>query len=406
MKKIIIITIIVLSCIKIDAQTLTGVVCDNATKEPIPGVYVYFDGTSIGDVTDGSGKFTLTIKQMINTNLVFRHLIYKMLIIEDGLFMHLPDTIYMEEQPPKMLGDVIVQADNFTRRQRLRAFREQFFGTTQAGKSCRILNEDDIQLSFNVATKTLRASSDKPIEVINEYLGYKILFTLVEFWAEYSNVTLDPDKADRSYRLVTASFFDLKPDDMIIKRRRDDVYEESTKFFFKSLAYGQLLGFNTLPNSVFNLYKDGSQIDPRLYFTVKDTLSQKMILIPDAVIARRNPDRSLLRISVLHREKPEFERYYGDMYYLNEGGSPNNSNNLRSNTQGNIIADNFVNNLSDLQKSTQNYERMNYYSHISFFTNTLLVDQYGNIDQSDKVLFTGMMGWMRAGDMLPKDYEP
>ena len=50
---------------------------------------------------------------------------------------------------------------------------------------------------------------------------------------------------------------------------------------------------------------------------------------------------------------------------------------------------------------------MNYYSsHISFFTNTFLVDQYGNIDQGDKVLFTGVMGWARARDMLPKDYEP
>ncbi|MCL2311574.1 MAG: carboxypeptidase-like regulatory domain-containing protein, partial [Firmicutes bacterium] len=132
MRKIVIITIIALSCIKISAQTITGVVYDKDTKEPIHGVYVYFDGTSIGDATDISGRFSLTLKQMINTNLVFRHLAYRMLVIEDGLFIHLPDTIYLEEQF-STLSEVTVRADGFNRRQRLRAFREQFLGMTRAG---------------------------------------------------------------------------------------------------------------------------------------------------------------------------------------------------------------------------------------------------------------------------------
>jgi hypothetical protein len=407
MKKAVIITIIVLSCIKINAQTITGVVCDDVTKQPIPGVYVYFDGTSIGDVTDNSGKFTLTLKQMINTNLVFRHLLYGMLVFEDGLFLHLPDTIYMKELPPNILGDVVVRADNFSRRQRLRAFREQFLGMSQAGRSCRIMNEDDIQIWFNVATKTLSASSDKPIEVINEYLGYRVFFLFFYFWTEYSEVTLDPAKAERTYRSVTASFTDLRPDDVRTKERRDEFYERSSVNFFKTLAYNPY--FNTLQNPIFRIYKDGSPIDFRSYFTVKDTLSLKMILIPDAVIERRNPDKSLLRISVLHRETPEFAKYYSDMYYFHEGGPPNNSNILQpnSNTRGSVTAHNFANSITDLHRNTlQNNERLNYHSHISFFTNTLLVDQYGNIDQSDKVFFSGVMGWARAGDMLPKDYVP
>jgi len=56
--------------------------------------------------------------------------------------------------------------------------------------------------------------------------------------------------------------------------------------------------------------------------------------------------------------------------------------------------------------STINVRYRNKLSSLRFFTDTLLVDRYGNIDQSDKVLFTGLMGEARAGDMLPLDYEP
>ena len=359
MKKTAIITIVLLSCIRINAQTLTGMVYDKATKQPIPGAHVYLDGTSIGDATDNSGKYTLMVRQLINTKLVLRHIAYQTIIIEDP-FNHLPDTIYMEERP-NTLGEITVQADRFSRRQKIRAFREQFLGLTQAGRLCRIVNEDDIQVSFNMATKTLRASSEKPIEVINSYLGYRILFELVEFRAEYASVTLNPTRCYNVYYAVTTSFTDLRQDNRRTKRLRDEVYETSSKNFFKSLAYDPFFSSDTTTNPVFWVYERGAgaQIDFDSYFTIKDTLSQKAIEIPDAIIKKENPDNSLLRLNVTQR-----------------------NNNYPYNR----------------------YSR--YYSTISFFTNTILVDRYGNINPFDKVFFGGNMGLSRAGDMLPMDYMP
>ena len=359
MKKIIIITIVILSCIRINAQSLTGFVYDKATKQPIYGAHVYLDGTSIGYATDNSGKYILTVKQMINTKLVFRHLAYNTLVIEEP-FVHLPDTIYLEERP-NTLDEITVRADRFSRQQKMRAFREQFLGLTQAGRSCRIVNEDDIQLSFNMATKTLRASSEKPIEVINNYLSYMILFELFEFRAEYSSITLNPSRVQNSYYAVFTSFTDLKPDDVRIKRRRDEVYNISSKKFFKDLAYDPFFSSDTSENPVFWVYEKGAgtQIDFNSYFTINDTLSQKIIHISNAIIEKENPDNSLLRLNVSHRDNdyPEYR-----------------------------------------------YSRL--HSTISFFTNTLFVDQYGNIDQGDKVVYEGLMGWSRAGNMLPRDYVP
>ena len=357
MKKAVIIIVVVLSCIQINAQTLTGLVYDKSTKQPISGVYVYLNGTSVFNVTANSGKFSLTPKQVINTKLVLSHLAYQMFVIENP-FMNLPDTIYMERQV-NTLSEVTVQADPFSRRQKLNAFKEQFLGQTQAGRSCKIVNEDDIQLSFNMATKTLFASSDKPIEVINEYLGYQVFFTLVDFKAVYPTVTLNSNRTQNVYYSVMSSFTDLNTDDRRIKRRRDEIHEISSKNFFKNLAYNSLLSADSLQPPTFRVYKNGTYIDLDSYFIIEDTLSLKTIHIPDSIIENGSPDNSLLKINVSQRNSE-------------------NSDNQ------NIL----------------------YLSNIRFFTNTLLVDQYGNIDQFDKVVFGGQMGMSRAGDMLPMEYEP
>ena len=339
MKKVIIIIIIALSCCRMNAQTLTGTVYDKITNQPIPDVYVYLDGTTINVITNNAGRFELTVKNILNTKLVLYHISYQTVIIENP-FEHLPEKIFMEERL-NMLTEVSIQADRFTREQKLKAFKEQFLGTTQAGRSCKIQNEDDIRIWFNVQTKTLMASSDHPIEVINEYLGYKILFTLVDFRVAYSYVSLNREYARQSFFAVTTSYTDLNPNDRRIKRRRDEIYDRSSTFFFKNLAN------NTLNESGFSIFKGGFPVDHSLYFTTKDTLPLKIIrLIPErGSINTATPPR----FSLLYRRR-----------------------------QSDII----------------------------FYTDAFLVDQYGNIDQIDRVMFSGLMGQNRAGDMLPLEYEP
>jgi hypothetical protein len=344
MKRIIVV-VIILSCHRMSAQSLTGTVCDKVTKQPIPDVYVYLDGTSINDITTDSGRFELAVKKTLNTKLVLHHVSYHTVIIENP-FGNIPAKLYMEERL-NVLRDVTVQADRFTRAQKLNVFREQFLGMTKAGKSCKIMNEDDIRIWFNPQEKTLSASSDQPIIVVNEYLGYKVLFTLVEFRATYTHVSLNRDNIRQSYFAVTTSYTDLNPNDKRIKKRRDEVYEKSSAYFFRNFAN------NTLEKAGFKIYKDGFPIDHRLYFNAKDTLSLRLIrLIPDAGLKESgiNFDRSLLAtISVLRRRKQ---------------------------------------------------------SDINLFTDSLLVDQYGNIDKIDKVMFSGEMGQNQAGGMLPIEYEP
>ena len=346
MKKFIAFTVLFWCCCYASAQIFTGVVCEKDTKEPIPYVYVYFDGTSINTLTDTLGKFKLETKSVINAKLVLQHLSYQTSIIERP-FEGLPDTLYLEEKL-FLLGEVTVQADRFSRKQKMKAFREQFLGVTNAGRSCTIFNEDDVYLTYNATTRRLIAFADVPVIVINNYLGYKVIYTLMDFYAEYKYADMNYNDLQKTFFSVTSSFIDLNPYSAKIMQRRKEAYKNSTHFFFKCFVN------NSLAENGFEIFNKGFGFNPEKYFAIIDASSQKKVTIL--------PGTDINKEQMLFGEGPSaiisvFNRFTG--------------------------------------KST-----------IHFLTNSFLVDRYGYVDCMDKIVFTGQLGESRAGDMLPREYEP
>ena len=345
-KKAIVFIIVVVLCCHINAQTLSGEVYDKDTKQPVMGVHVYFDGTTVFAVTNDSGRFELsvhTVNNMINPKLVLHHVAYNTVVI-DYISDDFPERFYIQERS-YTFDELIIRPSPFYRNRMLKAFKEQFLGVTRAGKSCKIENEDDLKLWFDRQTNSLMASSDHPIVVVNEYLGYKISIFQLDFRTEYTGVTLNTGRVRRTFFTMTTSYIDLYPNDDVIKIRRDAVYENSRAFFLKNFAN------NTLNEAGFQIYKGFRIDDIRELFTIKDTLSQKVI----------KPVRS---------------------------SNVTASNNLGLRTGGFKVV---------------------YRGNVSFvkiLADDLLVDKYGNVDQIDKVQYSGVMGKYRVGDMLPFDYEP
>ena len=330
-------------------QRIKGFVCDKETKEPVPYVYVYFDGTSINTLTDTLGRFKLATKSMINAKLVIQHMTYQPLII-DPPFENLPDTLFIVEKlNPLNEVSISVKPDHFSREKKMKAFREQFLGLTNAGRSCIIMNEDDINLAYNLNTRRLLASSNVPIVVQNNYLGYKVVVTLLDFWAEYRSVSLNKNDLWKSFFSTLSSFSDLNFNNKRkIKQHRDEVYKNSPTYFFKSFVN------NSLEKDGFEVYNNGLKFNVNQYFELKDTLSKKEIIIL--------PNTDINKNQVFFEGEPKA-----------------------------VISVSY---------------RFDNKSDIYFMTDSLLVDHYGNINHIDKVFFTGQMGECKAGDLLPIDYEP
>ena len=56
----------------------------------------------------------------------------------------------------------------------MQLFKEQFLGRTPLGKKTIISNLDDLYFEYDKGTKSLKAFSEKPLQIYNNALGYKI----------------------------------------------------------------------------------------------------------------------------------------------------------------------------------------------------------------------------------------
>ena len=333
-------------CFSSFAQVFEGRVYDKATMEPIQGVYIYLNGTSIYTTTDSSGVFKLSPEKFINASLVIAHIAYEQIVVENP-FDEMPEVFYLEEKKVSF-DEVHIVADRYSREIKLSVFKEQFLGLSRAGRSCRIENEEDILIRYDTENNSMVAFSANPLIIHNDYLGYTIEFNLIEFEVKFRNgLSIEAINIQQSHFLGTSSYIDLKPYDISVKRRRDDAFRNSSVYFMKQLSNKQLKEGN------FKILNGIKQMDIDDCFIISDEDGLKSIYILRGTTVTRQYTAEV--------DIPVF----GVVTVLGRGSQ----------------------------------------SEIVFLTNRILVDEYGNIDKIDKVIYYGDMGKQRVGDTLPLDYN-
>jgi len=324
---------------------IEGTVYDAHSKEALPGVAVYLNGTSMASSSDGNGYFRLLVTDKINTALVFNFLGYEPLIIGNP-FEYAEKTFFLHEKT-EILPEAVVVGDTFSRAEKMEAFKEQFLGNSRAGKSCIILNEEDIVLRYSPLEHRLTAFSRQPLVIQNDYLAYLVRVDLLSFSIQYSRYTLNTSHIQQYSFTATPSFFDQDPSNQKIAKRRQEKYSESRQYFWKNFVD------NTLDQANIKIYNGNKQTRPELHFSIEST--------PTHSIVRMLPDANLNRA----------RNGIGDMTIL-----------------GRI--------------SVLCHDRLA--SELLFMTDQITVDAFGNIDAVGKVRFSGEMGRQRIGDMIPLEY--
>ncbi|MGM0581579.1 MAG: carboxypeptidase-like regulatory domain-containing protein [Bacteroidota bacterium] len=104
------------------SQKISGTVI-NPAGEPLIGASVYIDGTTIGDITDVNGAFSFKIKPEINAVLIVSFVGYK------TLYLNKPSTekpyTFQLEEDVSVMGEVKVYNNPFSRKQLMKAFKEE-----------------------------------------------------------------------------------------------------------------------------------------------------------------------------------------------------------------------------------------------------------------------------------------
>ncbi|MDR2955316.1 MAG: carboxypeptidase-like regulatory domain-containing protein [Prevotella sp.] len=364
MKEIIITLFLFLNVGYLYSQTITGKIYDNTTKEPIPEVSVYLNGTTYNTMTNSKGEFELTFDKIINTDLVISRVGYNVISIpnpHDGI----PERIFLTQKT--VLDEVIVEPKykgrKFTRRELLNMFQNQFIGSSKSARLCKIKNEKEIKLFYDYDENILIAQCDNPIIIENKYLKYTINFNLLSFHVKYSGGTGFWRGVISSGFAGTSSFIDQGKNKKDIIKRRKEIYNESREFFLKNVAN------NTLKEVGFNFYLNGFPVSQERVLIVTDTLSMKKVTIPPFLNVDPD-DESIAGFDF------KDQKVYGLLT------------------------------VADKNKKQSQIAFLTEYFFIDRFGNISYLDEDGERQYEEKVLFSGSIGNMRAGDMLPLDYEP
>lgn len=214
--------------------TLTGVVKDAETGESLPFCNVFINNTTISTVTDMDGRFTLSNLESGSLEVGFSFMGYvaetRNVTLNPGgnLTLNLAMKPFATE-----LSDVEIKVSRDKNWERdLRKFQNLFIGIDDAASKTKILNPWVIDFPVGADKGAFRAKADLPIEIENQYLGYKITFNLNEFFDSPTN-----------YRIVGAARFEeMSPESELQKstwkKNRAEIYRKSPMNMFRSILNG------------------------------------------------------------------------------------------------------------------------------------------------------------------------
>ena len=247
------------------AQTFTGTILAADSNLPLPNVTVYFDGTTIGVITDMDGLFSITSNQNINVPLVASFIGYESQIINKDILQANP-IIKLKPQTTN-LEEVILSDDDWSRSKKLGYFTREFLGHSVYSKDCKITNLDKVRFRYSKVDQTMYAMSDQPIIIINKYLGYKVEYNLIDFEIEFKSPPSGLNYVSKVLYSGTSVFSELskKKTKKRYIQNRNVVYKTSLLYFMRSLAK------NTLKQNGFRLFKRESADDSDLLFETTQT---------------------------------------------------------------------------------------------------------------------------------------
>ncbi len=281
-KKVIILLLITSS---LNAQTVVqGTVTDAKTNEALPFANVYFNNSTKGAQTDDKGNYIINNVAAGSGQLVVSYLGYtsfqQNLVLQNGKSQIINVQL---TALTNLLNDVEVKArrDKVWERHYNR-FEEQFLGDSPNYSKCKVLNGWVVDFNEKKDEGILAAKSNRPIEVENLALGYKIFYDLWQFSISKTQFKV----------LGAARFEELKPKDEKERKRwinnRLETFERSSRFFFRSLFD------NKLENDQFLVYKMDRNTDwwgtnvwdkNKSFYTANNLINNNLVIMRTSLSA-------------------------------------------------------------------------------------------------------------------------
>lgn len=171
--------------------TISGLVTETGTDEPLAGVHVYFSQTTVGTTTDENGEYTFSSTLTGQHELVFSFIGFQtkkigvQLSEQRGSYQFEielePDTFDLDEVEVVASGDAVWFRN-------LEKFKERFVGTSYVAGQAEIVNPWVLNFEQD-EDNNFRVYASRPIQIKNRAFGYILHVDLVDFmWEERENL--------------------------------------------------------------------------------------------------------------------------------------------------------------------------------------------------------------------------
>ena len=297
-------TLLLLLFVTVSFAQIRGKVVD-VNGKPLVAANVYFDGTTIGTLTDKKGDFVIDNSFRLNTVLVASFLGYQTQYLKSESDKELRIVL---KEVAESLNEVIIKKDLFTRKQKMELFRDQFLGTTSFGKASKIEKESDIYFMYEKDKRTLKAFSQNPLIIVNSSLGYKITYELLNFEIKFWKLSISSRDVTQSFFSGLSRFEEKNVSSKIIKNRKK-CYTGSQLEFFRNLRN------ETLGKSNFLVFEKSFQVNPKDSFIVTDTLGLKRVAVLKQERGLHNKN-FIAEFSLLHKKRWTVKNHFANKVVL------------------------------------------------------------------------------------------
>lgn len=224
---------------------IKGTVTDAETGKALQGVNVYLAETTYGASTNETGYYKISVSKPGTYNLVVSLLGYKKKLFRVGLAPSLSQTLNVElKAEVQQLDEIVVKSSNEKWMNQYQYFFKKFIGHTEFADKVTIDNR--WVLEFREEKEMLLASTQRPLKITNNSLGYEIYAELADFrWPSNSH----RDRGGTYVIYPRYQLLDVKSDQQHLqwKKNRLKSYLGSLQHFLKSLYH------NTLDESGFSI---------------------------------------------------------------------------------------------------------------------------------------------------------
>ena len=166
--------------------TVTGLVYDSASREPLAAASVFCQNTTLGTTTNKQGEFSLSLKSG-GYDLIFTYTGYQTQTIRVTGDVSSFQVMMVKED--KSLGEVVIRSSNEVKDGWTKYgsfFLENFIGSTPNAAKCVLQNPEVLKFYFLKKSNKLRVLAEEPIVIINNALGYQLRYQLDSFVYHYN----------------------------------------------------------------------------------------------------------------------------------------------------------------------------------------------------------------------------